>query len=931
MRLGERYEVVEVLSGGMGEVFLCGYAGDDGQRTRVALKTFQQRFFFDNSVRNAFIREASVWLRLTGLPHVLPALGIEQIERRPFIQMLPVASEDGVRTLADLIVRVRIRPVDALHFAWQIALAMQQAASRVPELVHGDLKPANVLLMRGKAYVADFGLANAATLGRADPRLVGTRAYRAPELDGRDGAPTVASDVYAFGRSLAELLAGAGANDPVAAAGRELVRTCTAADPEARPRTFAEVFQRVVDLLEEYDPAGLLLGMMHAARYVDGFRQDAGRLHAERVRSLISLGETRQALEVLDALPSEEYTPELWLRRAMALSMENRAEEAIEALRPALEREEDLEPASRVLAHSEYALCLKRLNRLDEAEKVYEKLLLEVDDEHLPIVVINLATVHLQQRRPADAVRLLEPFLRKHPERAEAWSNLGRAYMEAQRYTDAEKAFGRALQRDPSAGIVRVWLAELYMDHMKRVPEAWAALDAAFDVGYESRELLVRLLACSMLLRREDTLAGLAHALENNFDEEAANTIFQDALAMARRIAGGEEPPAIPEPPAMPEPPVPAPPAQAVEPPADPRQASVPFLNLRFYTTGDFTIDFYEDPHAPDFLENFVREWRRGMRDPRMQLQGASLRGSPFYFTRCPECGVYVVTNRAIGYKLDCRMCSTRWFTSAIEDPFLSELTSHIAEITGTEEMEENEGGVYALLVQASDEQQQARVDEVCSGAAMALVPHDQYLAIALLQQAVEHGVCELGRPWSVWTMPAEVRRWARDATPPEIGAVVRALQAAVPGARSLSSTLSRESVEALRGSAREHIERDEQEIREKLRRHDASVEEMLRLADAVSQRGETVEAEQLARAALGMDDRSANGWQMLGLIYARAERFGAACAPLERSLALDPARAMNWRMLAVCREKSGDPEGAREAYLRAIAIAGGEPPLPAL
>lgn len=938
MMLGDHYEVVQVLAGGMGEVFICDYVGggDPGTRRRLALKTFQQRFFFDNAVRNAFVREASVWLRLTGLPHILPVYGIEQIDRRPFIHMPAVQAENGVRTLADLIARRGVAPVEALHFAFQVALAMQQAARHVAGLVHGDLKPANVLLMGGKAYVSDFGLATAATFGRADARLVGTPAYRAPELDGIDVAPTVASDVYAFGATLAEMMARISPRNAVAAGALELARNCMAADPLSRPRDFAEVVAGLSNVLDEHDPAASIMLMMDAMRYRDIF-SDPGTvgLRVERIRSLIELGEIRQALEELDAIPREQYTSELWLRRAMALSIANRPEEAIEALGPVLEREGELDPRSRVLAWSEYALSLKRLGRFDEAERIYDKLLLEVDDEHLPIVVINQASVHLQQRRPEKVVRLLEPFVRKHPEFAEAWANLGRGYMETGRHDDAEKAFGRSLQRDPSSGLVRVSLAELYMEHLRRIPEAWAALDAAFDAGHESREWLVRFLACSLLLKREETLASLKHALDHNFEKELADSMVRDAIEMVKRIAGLEDDgvgASVPaSEPLSPEPTtgtVTAPPASSDMPESRP---GTPFINFRYYTTGDFTIDFYEDPRNPDIVDDFEREWRRAMRDPNVQMQGASLRGSPFYFTRCPECSVHVMTNREPGFKLDCRMCDTRFFTSPIDEPSLSELTSRIEEITGIAAPEESAGGVHSLFVQTASEEEQRKADEICRDAGMTMLPDDQYLAVMLLQQAVKHGACDLRRSWrSVWTMPAEPRRWARTATPPGIDRIVRTLQEALPGVRSMSSTIPAESVEALRGSVLEATAQDEQEIRDKLRRHDASAAEMLRLAEILSQRQELAEAERIARAALAADDRSADGWQVLGWIFARAGRFCAARAPLERSLALDPARALNWRMLAVCCEKCGDPQRAAEAYLRATAIMGdAEPPLP--
>src|SRR5262245_52414109 len=97
----------------MGEVFLCSLEArseehapteSSGHGARVALKTFQRRFFFDNAVRLSFLREATIWLRLSGTPHIMPVLGVEQFGDRPFVMMPAVEpGPNGERTLADLL------------------------------------------------------------------------------------------------------------------------------------------------------------------------------------------------------------------------------------------------------------------------------------------------------------------------------------------------------------------------------------------------------------------------------------------------------------------------------------------------------------------------------------------------------------------------------------------------------------------------------------------------------------------------------------------------------------------------------------------------------------------------------------------------------------------------------------------------------------
>jgi hypothetical protein len=84
--LGEDYLIYKVIRGGMGEVYICEPVSERGEakqarggpesapqkRPRVALKTFQKRLFFDRASRQAFLREVSIWARLTGQPHIMP-------------------------------------------------------------------------------------------------------------------------------------------------------------------------------------------------------------------------------------------------------------------------------------------------------------------------------------------------------------------------------------------------------------------------------------------------------------------------------------------------------------------------------------------------------------------------------------------------------------------------------------------------------------------------------------------------------------------------------------------------------------------------------------------------------------------------------------------------------------------------------------------
>ncbi len=102
-----------------------------------------------------------------------------------------------------------LAPEAALALLRQAALALDALHSN--GFVHGDVKPANLLLRaHDELVIADFGLArrlDAVPAPAPAGTVVGTPRYAAPELS-QDGAPTAAADVYSLGVVWHEMLCG---------------------------------------------------------------------------------------------------------------------------------------------------------------------------------------------------------------------------------------------------------------------------------------------------------------------------------------------------------------------------------------------------------------------------------------------------------------------------------------------------------------------------------------------------------------------------------------------------------------------------------------------------------------------------------------------------------------------------------------------------
>jgi serine/threonine-protein kinase len=158
---------------------------------------------------------------------------------RPFLSMEFIDGED----LASLLRRIGHLPKDkAIELAREICAGV--AAAHELGVIHRDLKPANVMIDgRGRARVADFGLASAASeLEQGHDAMAGTPAYMAPEqLQGADA--TVQSDIYSLGLVLYELFTGRRAHDAdTIAALKEMHSSST---PPTSPS----------ELVEDMDPA----------------------------------------------------------------------------------------------------------------------------------------------------------------------------------------------------------------------------------------------------------------------------------------------------------------------------------------------------------------------------------------------------------------------------------------------------------------------------------------------------------------------------------------------------------------------------------------------------------------------------------------------------------------------------------------------------
>jgi Protein kinase domain len=180
-----------------------------GLNRTVALKAIALELSQDVAFRDRFQREAQLAASIEH-PNVIPVYGAGEFDDRLYLIMRWVDGTD----LRHLLNKAgRLTPGCTTRLLIPVALALGAAHRR--DLIHRDVKPANVLISgyntdEERVYLTDFGIARRPggdmTVTRTGV-LVGTLDYIAPErIEGGKG--DAASDIYAFGCMLYETLTG---------------------------------------------------------------------------------------------------------------------------------------------------------------------------------------------------------------------------------------------------------------------------------------------------------------------------------------------------------------------------------------------------------------------------------------------------------------------------------------------------------------------------------------------------------------------------------------------------------------------------------------------------------------------------------------------------------------------------------------------------
>lgn len=230
----ERYELVDVIgSGGMATV----WRARDTRLGRIVAIKRPHPAPADSTTLPRFAREARAAATVNH-PNLVAVYDVGEDALGPYLVMEFI---DGPSLATTTVPRERIAALGV-----QIASALD--ALHAAGIVHGDVKPANILVTGDSVKLTDFGIARTGSDTTALTRegvVFATPEYAAPEILAT-GDRTAAGDVYALGAVLHELVTGSRWS-PVTAATAAMppapwlpvLSGALAQDPEARPSAAA--------------------------------------------------------------------------------------------------------------------------------------------------------------------------------------------------------------------------------------------------------------------------------------------------------------------------------------------------------------------------------------------------------------------------------------------------------------------------------------------------------------------------------------------------------------------------------------------------------------------------------------------------------------------------------------------------------------------
>lgn len=466
-----RYTVQEVLRGGMGTVYIVL----DTETVRfLALKTFQERYLWDERVVKQFIMEAEIWIKLERHPNIVQAELVKVIEGKPYIFLEYIQGTDLDKLMNEQTLTLR----QILEYAIQFCEGMNYAFQKLG-LVHRDIKPSNCLISRdGTLKITDFGLGKIFDKSPMDGELiaipqqykkgktstsstsmVGTLPFMAPELFTSLKSASIQTDIYAFGVLLYVMLTSTNpffhedANEVISNHLTLTPESPSKLDPDV-PEALSRVVLKCIDKdaelrYDDYRTIQAELEIIYIEKFGSSYEQhQVEDLFGEedwinKGLSLASISCHREAIITFDqALKINPRSVRALLYKGVSLMNFGRILEALTSLDGCLKIDKYIWEPWFYKGEAHW-----KLGNKDEALACYDRAL-EYAEENAPILG-RKGKLLSEAGKFKQALECYETALKQNPRSAEIWHEKGSLFIVMGKYEEALKAFQTSLEIDP--------------------------------------------------------------------------------------------------------------------------------------------------------------------------------------------------------------------------------------------------------------------------------------------------------------------------------------------------------------------------------------------------------------------------------------------------------------------------------------------------
>lgn len=558
-----RYKIKEIHKGGMGVVYIVR---DNTTMNLYALKTFQDRFLWNESIRNMFNREAEVWIRLGAHNNIVQAIQLKTFDGKPYVFLEYIDGTD----LDALLKSGQLYVEQIIDYAMQFCNGMAYAF-RTLGIVHQDIKPSNCMLTKqGVLKITDFGLVKvftdsqpteviqslpsadmaasgvktgfhlqrkvnksshslvqSATTESTQNQIVGTLPYMAPEQFTGEWPVSTATDIYSFGTMLYEMLTGAppfGKDDAeqciighiervpvepiklrpeIATSLNQLVMRCLKKDPTERYEDFAELLNELNKIYEE----------LFQSSYNFELSVEPG---VETLESLLYKGEAfmvlskyKEAIVTLgEALKSYPTSIQLFCSLAECFRRIGRIDEAMAYLKHALK----IDPENADVYYKLGLLYFSKKDLQRAHENFQSAAELNPNDAE---VWLKLGAIFDIINNTDEALHKYDLALKVNPRNSIVWNNKGFIYQRTGKYSDAMECYIRAIEFNPRYHVA--WFNQ-------------GTLQQILNLYEESIQSFKKVLQLNPSNAKASI--GIAMAYQKLRDYDKAIKIFDDILAV---------------------------------------------------------------------------------------------------------------------------------------------------------------------------------------------------------------------------------------------------------------------------------------------------------------------------------------------------------------------------------------------------------------